>query len=80
MACKALASFLQNPASNLEVLLLANTELGNGRVRIMSSGLCVNKMLRELNIGTNPAITNWRSFSAALASPRSRLDTSVIMG
>ena len=49
-ACKALALFLQNRASNLEVLSLENTELGNGRVRILSSGLGVNKMLRELNI------------------------------
>ena len=31
-------------------------------------------MLRELNIGANPAITNWRAFSAALASPQSRLE------
>ncbi len=73
-ACKALASFLQNPASNLEVLSLENTKLGNGRVRILSSGLSVNEMLRELNIGCNPAITNWRAFSAALASPRCRLE------
>ena len=73
-ACKALASFLQNPASNLEVLSLKNTELGNGRLRILSSGLGVNETLRELNIGTNPAITNWRAVSSALASPRRRLD------
>ena len=56
------------------MLSLKNTELGNGQLRILSSGLGVNETLRELNIGTNPAITNWRAFSSALASPRSRLE------
>jgi hypothetical protein len=56
------------------VLSLESTKLGNGRVRILSSGLGVNETLRELNIGANPAFTNWRAFSAALASPRSRLE------
>eukprot|EP00579_Thalassiosira_antarctica_P013627 CAMPEP_0201938610 /NCGR_PEP_ID=MMETSP0903-20130614/41659_1 /ASSEMBLY_ACC=CAM_ASM_000552 /TAXON_ID=420261 /ORGANISM="Thalassiosira antarctica, Strain CCMP982" /LENGTH=652 /DNA_ID=CAMNT_0048479899 /DNA_START=124 /DNA_END=2079 /DNA_ORIENTATION=+ len=66
-----LATLLQNPNTELHVLVLADNEIDDERVVVLATGLTENSTLKELDLSKNPFITEigWRTIFVTLKNP-----------
>ena len=79
---ETLANLLQNPRSNLTVLGLRRTRIGDEGANILLRGLNGNAKLKEVDLGFNPDITEagWRAIFACFQMPTFSLEKLCLRG
>ena len=79
-SCKALATLLQNSATELQVLDLSNNEIDDAGVKALVPALKNCSHLETLRFNHNSSITTkgWQQFATVLEAPNSNLEELII--